>query len=67
MPEFLYGNLATILIGLILLGLMALAVRSIWRDKKQGKSCKSCGGSCSGCLGCSMRGTKSDSSGTHDR
>ena len=52
MIEFLYGNLATILIGLLVLGLAALAVRSIWRDKKQGKSCGSCGGNCSGCTGC---------------
>ncbi|MCI8504621.1 MAG: FeoB-associated Cys-rich membrane protein [Lachnospiraceae bacterium] len=49
MFDFLYGNLMTILIGLLVLGLAALAVRSIWRDKKQGKSCGSCGGNCSGC------------------
>ncbi|MCI8549035.1 MAG: FeoB-associated Cys-rich membrane protein [Lachnospiraceae bacterium] len=49
MFEILYGNLATILIGLAVLGMVALAVRSIWRNKKQGKCC----GSCSGCSGCS--------------
>ena len=30
------------------LGLVVLAVRSIWKDKKAGKSC----GGCSGCAGC---------------
>lgn len=52
MLEFLYGNLATILIGLVVLALVLLAVRSIWRDKKQGRSCGSCPGGCSGCSGC---------------
>lgn len=51
MLEFLYGNLSTILIGLAVLILVLLAVRSIWRDKKQGKSCAGCGGGCSGCGG----------------
>ncbi|MCI8465930.1 MAG: FeoB-associated Cys-rich membrane protein [Lachnospiraceae bacterium] len=50
----LYENLATVLIGMALLGLVILAVRSIWRDKKQGKACGSCGGNCSGCHGCSI-------------
>ncbi len=34
-----------------LVGLVALAVRSMWRDHKSGKSC-SCGGDCSHCKGC---------------
>ena len=54
--EFLYGNLATILIGLVVLALVLLAVRSIWRDKKQGRSCGSCPGGCSGCSGCGAGG-----------
>lgn len=29
--------------------LAALAARSLYRDKKQGKSCGSCGGGCGGC------------------
>ncbi len=56
MLEFLYGNLATILIGLVVLALVLLAVRSIWRDKKQGRSCGSCPGGCSGCSGCGAGG-----------
>ncbi len=31
---------------------VALAIRSVWRDHKKGKSC-SCGGDCSRCKGCS--------------
>ncbi len=34
-----------------LVGLVVLAVRSMWRDHKSGKSC-SCGGDCSHCKGC---------------
>ncbi len=56
MLEFLYGNLATILIGLVVLALVLWAVRSIWRDKKQGRSCGSCPGGCSGCSGCGAGG-----------
>lgn len=48
MFEFVSQNLATILIGLLVFGLAALAVQSLWKDKKQGKSCGGCGG-CSGC------------------
>lgn len=58
MLELLYGNLSTILIGLAVLLLVFLAVRSIWRDKKRGKSCGSCSGGCSGCPGCGAAGRK---------
>ena len=37
-------------------GAVFLAVRSMWRDYKSGKSC--CGGSCAGCSGCSCCGEK---------
>lgn len=36
---------------LILAGIVAVAVRSMIRDKKAGKSC-GCGGDCSRCKGC---------------
>ena len=62
MSEFLYGNLSTILIGLAVLVLVLLAVRSIWRDKKRGKSCGGCPGGCSGCSGCGMGGQGQESS-----
>ncbi len=38
---------ATILISLVLLAIVGLAIASIIRDKKQGKS--SCGGNCGHC------------------
>lgn len=42
--------MGTIVVGLIVLGIMALAVRSMIRDKKTGKSLQ-CGGDCSHCKG----------------
>ncbi|MCD8325290.1 MAG: FeoB-associated Cys-rich membrane protein [Lachnospiraceae bacterium] len=42
------GNL---IVGLILLVIVALAVRSIWKDKKSGKGCVGCSYGCSGCSG----------------
>ena len=48
-------NLATILVGALVLVVVSLLIASISRDKKQGKSsCGSCG---SGCAGCSMSGS----------
>lgn len=47
MPPIL-GNLIVLA---ALMGAVALAIRSIWRDHKRGKSC-SCGGDCARCKGC---------------
>lgn len=44
---WLYDNLATIVVGLIVLGAVTLIARKLFKDKKQGKS--SCGCGCSGC------------------
>ncbi len=41
--------LSTILIGLVVLAVVAFAVRCTWNEKKKG-GC-SCGGSCGGCSG----------------
>ncbi|BFK86284.1 FeoB-associated Cys-rich membrane protein [Pseudoflavonifractor sp. DSM 107456] len=41
--------LSTILIGLVVLAVVAFAVRCTWKEKKKG-GC-SCGGSCGGCSG----------------
>jgi hypothetical protein len=49
--SWLIENLATIIIGLIILGIVAMVVRGIRKDHKAGKSC-SCGSSCGGCTGC---------------
>lgn len=42
--------MGTIIAGLIVAGIIALAVRSMVRDKKNGKSVQ-CGGECSHCGG----------------
>ncbi len=50
MLQWISANIGTIVVGLILLAVVALIVRGMIRDKKQGKS--SCGGNCAGCAGC---------------
>ena len=44
------GVLSTTVVGLIVLGAAALALRKILKDKKAGKT--SCGCGCEGCTGC---------------
>ena len=51
MLQWISTNIGTILISLLLLAAVALIIRSMMRDKKQGKS--SCGGNCAGCAACS--------------
>ena len=48
---WLKSNLSTIDITLVLIVIVGLILRSMVRDKKNGKS--SCGGNCGGCSGCS--------------
>ena len=43
--------MGTAIVGVILLGIVGLAVRSMVRDKKTGKSIQ-CGGDCKRCGGC---------------
>lgn len=45
-------NAGTIIVLLIVVGVVALVIRKIVRDKKSGKTCSSCGGGC-GCDSCS--------------
>lgn len=47
MLTFLQNNLATILVGLVLLAVVGLVLYVMRRDKAAGKG--SCGCSCSGC------------------
>ncbi|MBQ8171861.1 MAG: FeoB-associated Cys-rich membrane protein [Oscillospiraceae bacterium] len=47
MPEFIVNNIGTIVVGLLVLAVLALAAWKMISDKKQGRS--SCGGGCSGC------------------
>lgn len=42
--------MGTVIVGLIVLGCAAFAVRSIVKDKKKGKA--SCSGDCGRCKGC---------------
>lgn len=42
--------MGTLVIGIILLGIVAMIIRSIQKDKKSGKSL--CGGDCRHCKGC---------------
>ncbi|MCM1150126.1 MAG: FeoB-associated Cys-rich membrane protein [Butyricicoccus sp.] len=50
MLAWLAANLGTIVVCALVLVIVALAARTLIRDKKQGRS--PCGGSCSGCAGC---------------
>ncbi len=43
--------MATVIIGIIVAGILFLAARQLYKDKKNGKSM--CGGKCSSCHGCS--------------
>ena len=52
MLEWLNNNLGTLLVGIVLLAVVCLSIRNLWKDKKQGKS--SCG---CGCGSCPMHGT----------
>ncbi len=51
MIEWLASNLSTIIITLVLIVIVGLVIRGMYRDKKNGKS--SCGGNCGSCGGCS--------------
>ena len=53
MLTWLSANLADIVVAVILLAAAALAVRTMIRNKKAGKS--SCGCDCAGCSGCSAK------------
>lgn len=44
-------NLSTVVILVIVIGIAALAVRSIYKQKKSGGCCGGCGGNCSACHG----------------
>lgn len=52
-------NLATIIVALVILIIVLLVIRSIYRNKKAGRSC-SCGSGCSGCAGSEICHQKPD-------
>ncbi|MEQ2578852.1 FeoB-associated Cys-rich membrane protein [Hominiventricola aquisgranensis] len=47
--------MGTLVVGLVVLAIVVAAARSIWKDKKNGKSCGSCGGGCGGCSKCKTK------------
>lgn len=47
MVNFIYSNISTIIIGIVLAAIVGMVIVKMIRDKKKGKS--SCGGSCAGC------------------
>lgn len=49
-------NLATIIVALIIAGVIFLAVRSIYKGKKEGKACSGCSGCGGGCSHCETTG-----------
>lgn len=51
MPETLFP---TVIVSLLLLGVVALAVRHLWKARKQGgcSGCSHCSGGCSGGCHC---------------
>ncbi len=49
MIALLIDNLANILVTILLLGIVALCIRSIYKDHKSGDGCM-------GCAGCSSKG-----------
>lgn len=52
MLQFLENNAGTIVVGIILLLVVAIVIRKLYRDKKQGKS--SCGCGCENCASAGM-------------
>lgn len=52
MLAWLSANWGTILVLLIVIGIVALSVRTMIRDKKKG--CSSCGGNCGHCAAAGM-------------
>ncbi len=45
--SWISANMGTIVVGIIVFGILLLAVRQIISDRKKG--CNSCGANCSGC------------------
>lgn len=49
--------IANIAVGVVILGLTALAVRALWKNHKRGGGCMGCSGGCAGCHGSCCAGT----------
>ena len=55
--QWLAENGATVIISLVLVSLMALAVRYLWKTSKKGgcAGCSGCSKGCGGCCQCSSK------------
>ena len=51
---WLSANLPTIIVGLVLLLIVGLIVRNMYKNKKAGKSSCGCGDECGGCASAGM-------------
>ena len=51
---WLSANISTIIVGLVVLAIVGLIVRSAYKNKKAGKSTCSCGDACGGCASAGM-------------
>lgn len=49
MLAYLINNAGTILVGLVILLVVSLILRSMYRERKAGKGGCGCSGGCSGC------------------
>lgn len=43
--------MGNIIVGLVIVGVVALAIRSMWKSRKAGKHCGGCSGDCASCHG----------------
>ncbi len=41
--------MGTLVVGIVVLAIVGAAVRSIWKDRRSGKSCAGCAGGCGRC------------------
>ncbi|MEM5768001.1 MAG: FeoB-associated Cys-rich membrane protein [Bacillota bacterium] len=41
--------MGTVIVGIVLVGVVALVIRSLWKNHAAGKTCGGCSGDCSHC------------------
>ena len=56
MVAWFMGNLGSIVVLMVLVAIVTMIIRTMRRDKKQGKSC--CGGNCAYCKMCAAAADK---------
>ncbi|MGE4277864.1 MAG: FeoB-associated Cys-rich membrane protein [Lawsonibacter sp.] len=43
--------MGNVIVGIVIVGVAALVIRSLWKHHKAGTSCEGCSGDCSNCHG----------------